>query len=347
MIHRLAFRFPAAQDMLLDMEASRFAKAIDAQPLNAPIFVTSLPRAGTTVLLELLALSPDAVSFTHRDMPFVQSPAIWRKMTSAFHVDREKAERSHGDGLMVNSDSPEAFEEAIWLKLLRDDFAKSGIRERDSLPQAFAKSLSRTMKALIVSRKGMPDPAARYLSKNNANIARLPALTEQFIGAPFLVPLRHPLDQARSLIATHLRAKQSQQEDSFALAYARDIGHFEFGLLHKPIMFDGMDKVIAQFDPDGIDYWLAYWICAYEAISKHRMIRFVDMADFTQRKPVRALFDFLGLRCDATIEQAGQALIRPMKPRDDHSEAGDPALIQEAVALYEKLQASDLVILRD
>ena len=52
--------------------------------------------------------------------------------------------------------------------------------------------------------------------------------------------------------------------------YMEDIGHYEFGKLHRPIAFPGLDDLISKWEPTMINYWLAYWIAAFEYVAAHR-----------------------------------------------------------------------------
>ena len=73
LVHRLAFARPAVQLSAADMEDGMFARDIAGVALDRPIFVTSLPRAGTTVLLTALAVSlvvlPAFISWLSRRFP--------------------------------------------------------------------------------------------------------------------------------------------------------------------------------------------------------------------------------------------------------------------------------------
>ena len=51
-IHRIAFLSPAVQLTAADIEKAIFAAAYRDVTISRPVFITSLPRAGTTVLLE-------------------------------------------------------------------------------------------------------------------------------------------------------------------------------------------------------------------------------------------------------------------------------------------------------
>ena len=54
-VHRIAFSSRALQLSMADMEDSMFAKDLAGITVRRPIFVTALPRAGTTILLTALA----------------------------------------------------------------------------------------------------------------------------------------------------------------------------------------------------------------------------------------------------------------------------------------------------
>src|SRR5690606_14564045 len=68
---RPAFAPPAAQAGIADLERRMFRRELDAFDVGPPVLITALPRAGTTILLELLAATPELASHTYRDMPFL------------------------------------------------------------------------------------------------------------------------------------------------------------------------------------------------------------------------------------------------------------------------------------
>ena len=337
MVHRLAFRSAGVQPMLCDLEMRLYGDRISQQPVEKPIFVTSLPRAGTTLLLEILSRHPSVVTHSYRDMPFVLSPMIWRKLSGRFRVKAKQQERAHSDGMLISVDSSEAFEEILWLRECAKHYSDSGIRLWDQTMTQFQAPLTDHIRRLITSRDMPADFNARYLSKNNANIARLPALRQVFQDAHIVVPLRDPLDHAMSLHRQHMRFLDIHAQSDFSRRYMGDIGHFEFGALHRPILFDGMAEMAAQHTPETLDYWLAYWTCAHRHLAKQSEPLFVDMGRFTQDKPVQALLETLELSPDpATVAQAS-AQIRPIK-RYSASGEGDAELIGQATELFESLR---------
>jgi len=339
MVHRLAFRSAVPQEMLCEMEDARFGKAIAAQPIDRPIFITSLARAGTTLLLEILSRHPSLVTHSYRDMPFVLSPIMWRKLSRRFQVAQNAKERAHGDGMMVSADSVEAFEEVLWLRHFPEHYSRKGIATwPGKLPSEFIIALKRHMRALILSRSGEPDPAMRYLSKNNANIARKNALAKAFPDALFIIPLRSPLDQARSLLRQHERALADQGNSKFARAYTADIGHFEFGADHRPILFGGMANAVSTYDPLTIDYWLAYWIAAYREFTPGPECVLIDMERFTAGgTAVGHVFEQLGLACDKEASTFAAGTLRPM-PTTREVPACDPILLEQAMTRFGELR---------
>jgi hypothetical protein len=336
-VHRLAFGTKFAQQVLCDLEERLYGEDIRRQPVEAPIFITALPRAGTTLLLQVLSRHPDVVTHTYRDMPFVLSPVIWGRLSRKFQIELTPSERSHSDGVMVNADSPEAFEEVLWLRQFPETFRASGLTTcGDDAGQRIWEPLADLIRRLIASRGHRGPGTPRYLSKNNANIARIPALQSAFPHARIIVPLRAPLDHALSMHRQHMRYLDIHRASGFAEAYMNDIGHFEFGRLHRPILFDGMKEVIASHDPATLDYWLAYWIVAYGHISRQSDIEILDMGAFTSSGDLAPTLDVLHLRHNQETLDAARDLVRPIRHYDTRNVVS-PALLAEATALHEEL----------
>ena len=47
-------------------------------------------------------------------MPFVLIPLLWSKLSGFVQSKQTKQERSHGDGIFIEHNSPEALEEVFW-----------------------------------------------------------------------------------------------------------------------------------------------------------------------------------------------------------------------------------------
>ena len=67
-LHRLAFSTIELQKALADLEDRVYASRFSQIEVDRPVFITSLPRAGTTLLLEIVASLDAFASHTYRDI---------------------------------------------------------------------------------------------------------------------------------------------------------------------------------------------------------------------------------------------------------------------------------------
>lgn len=269
LLHRLAFATPRVQTALADVEDTAAAGPHAPADLGPPVFVTSLPRAGTTLVLQALAGLDEMAAHTYRDMPFVLIPALWNRLSRRFQRAGGDMARAHGDRMTVNFDTPEAFEEILWRTFWPDRFQAHAIHPitaADQHPEFIA--FFRAHMAKVAGLRAPTSQAARYLAKNNANISRLDYLAASFPDAALVVPFRHPLDHAASMLEQHRRFRERHARDPFSRTYMAGIGHYEFGALHRPMAFPGTDA-LAAYNPDTLDYWLTYWRLAFEAVLAH------------------------------------------------------------------------------
>ncbi len=262
-IHMIAFASPALQRLAARVDDVAFRllhRDIGCEP---PIFITSLARGGTTALLNAFSELPSVATHTYRDMPFITAPYLWNRLSAPFKGTVVRQERAHGDGLEIVLDSPEAFEEVYWKLYWPEKYDENRLImwQADDL-KAEAISYLRACFPKIAHLRQRP--GARYLSKNNANIARLRMIRQAFPGAQVVVPVRRPAPQAASLLRQYRNFLERQSKDDFVRRYMRDIGHLEFGVLHTPIAFDEFDST--AYNPSTPDYWLAYWICAFREV---------------------------------------------------------------------------------
>jgi hypothetical protein len=73
-----------------------------------------LPAPGTTILMREIHRTGQFGSLTYADMPFVLAPNLWARLSSKGSKPGTKAERAHGDGIEVDTQSPEALDEVYW-----------------------------------------------------------------------------------------------------------------------------------------------------------------------------------------------------------------------------------------
>lgn len=284
-LHRLAFATVPVQKALADLEDRLYAGRIADVRIERPVFIASLPRAGTTLLLETLYASRAFAAHTYRNVPFLFIPLLWNQISRRFRLSGGHVERAHGDGMTIGYDSAEAFEEALWRAFHRQQYLPDRIRpwadDDDFASAAFDAFIKNHCSKLIalrileMERLGVV-PAEdgerpRYLSKNNGNLSRLPKIARLFPDATLLVPLRNPVDHVASLLRTHLRFQAMHGEGQagqggFARRYMADIGHFDFGANLRPIDFDQWLDDAPSTDAGDASFWLSYWCAAFEHV---------------------------------------------------------------------------------
>ena len=341
LIHTLAFASPSVLKLSSRLDDRLSAKKLSRVNSAPPIFITSLARGGTTAILNALHGLPQVATHCYRDMPFVTAPVLWSRLGGKTRTV-EKRQRAHGDGLEISLDSPEAFDEVLWMLHWPEKYANLKIElwnTADARDDA-KEDMVRHFKKIILLRR----PAAatgtggniRYLSKNNANISRLRLLPHMFPGCDIVVPVRHPSAHAASLLRQHQNFTSLHAQDPFALRYMRDIGHFEFGALHRPIGFDTFST--GGLKPEEPDYWLAYWISAFKEVTTHLHrvhLVFQDDLRAAPKEAMKILTDKLDLRVDDDFA----SYFRPTpdaRPTDMFS----TQLMHEAEGIYDVLISS-------
>lgn len=269
-LHNLAFKSWTSLISLSNLESLIFRKKLAAIESKKPVFITALPRAGTTLLLELGVGTNEFVSHTYSDMPFLLTPILWNRFSKLFRHSDIARERVHGDGIIVNVDSPEAFEEIIW-----KGFWPSRYRQDRIIPWSepsypdFEKFLQAHLSKIIFLRGNGGSSQARYISKNNLNIARIGYLKRVFPDSIIVIPFRAPLQHALSLLRQHRNFLRIHKADPFARKYMEDTGHYDFGKNLRPIDFDNWLSGEQLLDPDTLIFWLHYWINTYRFLLTH------------------------------------------------------------------------------
>jgi len=203
------------------------------------VFITGLPRSGSTSLLNFIYSSNFYASLTYRNMPFILSPHFSKFFNKKNTL---KKERMHKDGIIYDINSPEALDEIFFDN--DEDFIRN--------------ELLNYIKLILISKK-----KERYLSKNNLNFKRIDLIKSIISNSIFLIPIREPLHHAYSLLQQHLHFSRLQKKDDFVKRYMNYLGHNEFGIDHRswnnPINFDNFND---------INYWLEQWYLFYQDIIK-------------------------------------------------------------------------------
>ena len=348
MLHRVAFASPAVQIGAADMEKAVYGSRLRHIPVERPIFITSLPRAGTTLILELLTGLPGLATHLYRDMPFVMAPLLWEGLSRRFRKPAQLIERAHGDGMKVSYDSPEAFEEVLWRAFWPKKFKRDRIAlwaEQEDAGE-FLEFFVSHMQRIIAVRSDGPAERRRYVSKNNANVARLRFLKRLFRDSLIVIPFRNPVAQAASLLQQHGRFLTRHRDDAFARRYMDDIGHLEFGALHRPIDFEGIDEMRTRYHADSMDYWTAYWFHGFRHIVGYQdRVIFVSYERLCEQgsPAVRVLADRLGIRHEDSHNTAMSEFWKPRSYSEAHVAIENKDLLEATQRLHGQLLKLSIV----
>ena len=336
-LHRLALGNTILAEMLFDIDQAISKPDAAATALGRHVFVAGLARAGTTILMRRLHSTGAFRSLTYRDMPFVLAPNLWALLSRRSRRKSAVQERAHGDGIAVDTDSPESFDEAFW----RVFDGKAYIRDDALLPHTPPEDLIRSYQSYVGAILA-GGPADRYLCKNNNNLLRLPALVRAFPRALILVPFREPVSHAVSLARQHKRFLQSQADDPFEADYMGYLGHHEFGRDHRPFLLGG-SRLSEGRDRDMTDYWLALWLDVYSAVLEHlppgaRLVCYEDLCEDPQV--------WAGITDQAVLEPEAAAAETFELRRNPPPSDIDAELLRQAHDLYGRMrrQASEKIL---
>lgn len=331
-LHRLVLGLPPVAEMFHDLDQKQTASLRQDATAGHHVFVSGLARAGTTALMRRIHASGAFRSLTYADMPFVLAPNVWSRLRGGRTRRIEAAERAHGDGVIVDAESPESLDEVFW-RIFDGPAYIAGDRLKVHAPDAaLCRRFADYVAAILVSGLVSGAGQGRYLSKNNNNLLRLPALARTFPGATILVPFRAPLDHAASLRNQHLRFAARHGADRFERDYMRWLVHHEFGSDHRP--FDTHGR--SDHAPDSLAYWLDQWVGVHEHLlaTAPASARFVCYEDLCADPAVWA---GLARALDIAPQTEGSAPFVPAPGRGDAAGV-PPALLDRARALYDALR---------
>lgn len=248
-----------------DLETRAVADKIDEIQVRDPIYVTSLARAGTTIVTEMLEAHPALACHHYSDFPNAWTP-YWRNhlLQRTRRQAPRAAQRAHRDRIMVSHDSPEAVEEVLWMAFFEGlhDPSRSGVLDGSTENAAFERFYRDHIRKLLAVRG-----AERYLAKGNYNLARLGYIQRLFPGAEFLVPVRTPRHHIASLMKQHALFSRASELDPRVGRQLAMSGHFEFGPFRRAVHF-GDDKTVRAIEGawrDGreVEGWARYWAATY------------------------------------------------------------------------------------
>ncbi len=275
LLHKIALSSPLLREICFDLEKSFFLNA-DFEIDNRHVFISGMARSGTTILLKSIYETNEFASLTYQDMPFILSPNLWSKLNRNSSVS-EKQERAHNDGIKIDTNSPEAFEEVFWKTF--DDNDSDSYAELMNLIQLICFKYKKK----------------RYLSKNNQNIKRIEYLIEKYPNSKIIIPFREPLQHSFSLFTQHKKFISLQKNDDFIRKYMSLIGHSEFGLDYIPLFNNNLKY------PDShiLNHWLEQWYLTYNMLNQFlnsSQVLFVCYEELCKNHSIyKSILDFINI----------------------------------------------------
>ena len=363
--HLEAFRIPWSEHLLSsllyairpswrrlgDLESSVLREQLEGVPISRPIYIAGLARSGSTILLEMLAAHPDAATHQYRDFWSIFTP-VWAAQASQRVRTRktEPRERSHGDGIMITPESPEAMEEMLWMEFFPQahDPRTSQVLGAQTCHPNFETYYRDHLRKLLWVR-GKP----RYVSKANYNLTRLEFLHSLFPDARFVLPIREPRQHIASLQKQHQLLTQAARYHPRSVKYLERVGHFEFGARRIPINA-GDTPVIESIlnlwqHGEEVRGWARYWAHLYgflaERLEANAELRsasiVVHYGRLCDRSPevLEQLFTHCELpHAEKVIRKYADALQRPDYYRTHFSDADLSAIEEETQAVWARFQ---------
>ena len=309
-----------------EIEETLFGNEIKRNPVEQYVFVTGLARSGTTALMRRLYETNEYASLLYNNMPFLLMPNLWKnRKVSSLH------ERAHKDGIKVNGNSPEEFDEYFWKVFLKDKYIENRLKKHHIPKDVLDKYL------IYISLICRSQHKRKYLSKNNNNILRIESIAE-IQNNKIIVLYRNPMDHAASLLKLHRQFTSMQMQDSFIIDYFNFLGHHEFGLNHKPFMLsNAYYDDLSSYDTTSMNYWLLNWINYYNYLLENFQTYFILVSFEDLIYQSQKVFNFIcsELGTNSSINAKGSQY-RP--PKYSKMET-DNNIMDQAVAIYEQLNS--------
>jgi len=270
LLSALVHRHPRLWTRIGEAESRALSDVLPGVAVREPIYIAGLARAGSTILLELVAAADGVVTHRYRDFPPVFVPYWWNRF-----VDRaqtrlpEPTERPHGDRIRITPESPEAMEEPLWMAFFPSthDPRVSDVIESGQSHAEFERFYRDHIRKLLLVRGG-----TRYASKGNYNVTRLEYLLQIFPDARLVIPVREPAGHVASLVRQHQRFSAACAGNPRGLAHLREVGHFEFGLDRRPINTGDVGRTaeIQRLWESGEEVrgWARYWSQVYGYVAE-------------------------------------------------------------------------------
>jgi len=211
-----------------NLESLMLARRLSTQQVDRPVYICGLPRAGTTITLQMLSEHPDVVTHKYADFLMPYMPYVWNKVFPRIPVDamKQPVPRIHRDRIQVTRDSAEMGEEILWEHFFPQvhDESKYSVLDASTSNPAFERFYREHLCKLAMVRG-----RSRYVSKAIMCVVRMQYLRRLFPGARFLLYIRNPIDHIASLIKQDRIWAEIEREDPRQIEIIELTGHHEFG----------------------------------------------------------------------------------------------------------------------
>lgn len=238
-------RWPSLGPRLSALEDAAIGTPSASAARPSEVYICGVARCGSTALLQALAGLPGATTHRYADFAGLWAPYWWNWWRARTRLGQAAGvERAHGDGIRVTDESPEGFEEVLWMHFhpwLHRGQRGEALGPADLAP-GFADLLRRHVAKLLWVRG-----ATRYVCKANYHLVRLRAVRAVFPATRFVVPVRAPAAHVASLLRQDARFRAFAAADPRIVAHLRRVGHFEFGP-HKRAVHLGDTRAFADVE---------------------------------------------------------------------------------------------------
>jgi len=254
-----------------NLESRALGGRLAEQRVDRPVYICGLPRAGTTITLQMLSEHPDVVTHKYADFLMPYMPYVWNKVFPRIPVDamRKPVPRIHRDRIEVTRDSAEMGEEILWEHFFPHIHNENNYSVLDATTSnpGFERFYDEHLRKLALVRG-----RTRYVSKAIMCVVRMQYLRKLFPDARFLLYIRNPVDHVASLIKQDRIWAELEQSDPRQIEIIELTGHHEFG--PKQVMAnvgnpDELRAIRALFDSGRIAESRArYWGYVYGFVAK-------------------------------------------------------------------------------
>jgi hypothetical protein len=211
-----------------NLESKVLAKRMRGVRVDRPVYICGLPRAGTTISLQMLSEHPDVTTHKYADFLMPYAPYAWNWIFPRVPVDamRKPVPRIHRDRIQVTRDSAEMGEEILWEHFFPyiHDEDRVSLLDRSTSNPAFERFYLEHLQKLLLSRG-----RSRYASKAIMCVIRMQYLLKMFPDARFFLYVRNPVDHVASLLKQDRIWDELDRDDPRQIEIIELTGHHEFG----------------------------------------------------------------------------------------------------------------------